>query len=493
MKKVTTLFVVLCFSLAIKAQRIYFIFIQTDNQQAFFVKLDEKIFTSIGSGYLVISRLKDSTYNFIVGFPGKKWPDQKFSVNINRKDHGYLLKNFNEKGWGLFDLQTNAVQMSAFQSPRSDIDFAVSKTSVDPFTEMLAKAADDPGLLQKSLPKVQQKKSEPIVQGIVKKDEGKKEELKKDDAKKEDVKEPPVALSTEKKNDVVITPEKTAEKGEAVVARQTEPDKKEKTTGKKEDTTDRKEKRKAENGGLITEKKADVVRIVSPETKAAIEEIKEEPTTDKSFQRSKITRRSESSTTEGFGLVFLDESADGKKDTIRILIPRENREPPASEAKIDRQEKKFLDITNDASTAKDVSVIKKETVPAKDKGVVKSIQMNSCNQQASEADFFRLRKKMAAQNSEPDFLKVLKKKTSQNNDDYMIAEAKKFFKSKCFTTEQIKNLSVLFLTNEGKYKFFDAAYAHVSDLENFPTLQSELKEDDYYIKRFKAIIPNNPQ
>ena len=184
MKKVTTLFVVLCFSLAIKAQRIYFVYLQTENQQPFFVKLDEKIFTSTNSGYLILSRLRDSTYNFIVGFPGKKWPDQKFSVNINRKDHGYILKNFNEKGWGLFDLQTLAVQMSAFQPPKSDIDFAVSKTSVDPFTEMLAKAADDPALLQKSLPKVQEKKSEPIVHDVVKKDDGKKEELKKDDVKK---------------------------------------------------------------------------------------------------------------------------------------------------------------------------------------------------------------------------------------------------------------------------------------------------------------------
>ena len=249
-----------------------------------------------------------------------------------------------------------------------------------------------------------------------------------------------------------------------------------------------------ENREQIVEKKAEVVRTESPpEIKTAIKDTKEEPVVDKSFQRSKVTRRSESSTTEGFGLVFIDESADGKKDTIRILIPRENRASLASETKTNpKQEKKFLDITNEPSTSKEVTEIKKESVPANDKEVVKSIQMNSCNQAASETDFFKVRKRMAAQNTEPDFLKVLKKKTSQNNDDYMIAEARKYFRSKCFTTEQIKNLSVLFLTNEGKYRFFDASYAHISDLENFPSLQSELKED-YYIKRFKAIIPNNPQ
>ena len=27
------------------------------------------------------------------------------------KDHGFLVKNFDGKGWGLYDLQTSAVQM----------------------------------------------------------------------------------------------------------------------------------------------------------------------------------------------------------------------------------------------------------------------------------------------------------------------------------------------------------------------------------------------
>ena len=75
----------------------------------------------------------------------------------------------------------------------------------------------------------------------------------------------------------------------------------------------------------------------------------------------------------------------------------------------------------------------------------------------------------------------------EKNDDDMISEARKTFKTKCFSTVQIRNLSTLFLTDESKYKFFDAAYQYVSDLENFSTLQSALKEE-YYINRFKAMI-----
>ena len=78
---------------------------------------------------------------------------------------------------------------------------------------------------------------------------------------------------------------------------------------------------------------------------------------------------------------------------------------------------------------------------------------------------------------------------AKTNDDGMLEEARKYFKEKCFTTEQIKNLSSMFLSNAGKYNFFDAAHSYVSDKENFPSLQSELK-DEYYVSRFKTLLGN---
>ena len=73
---------------------------------------------------------------------------------------------------------------------------------------------------------------------------------------------------------------------------------------------------------------------------------------------------------------------------------------------------------------------------------------------------------------------------SEDNDAGMIDVAKKFFKSRCFTTDQVKNLSVLFLKNEGKYNFFDVAYPFVSDEYNFSTLETQLSEG-YFITVLK--------
>ncbi|TAL43414.1 MAG: DUF4476 domain-containing protein, partial [Chitinophagaceae bacterium] len=199
--------------------------------------------------------------------------------------------------------------------------------------------------------------------------------------------------------------------------------------------------------------------------KDTVQQVTENTATEEVYKKSTVTRRSESSTTEGFGLTFLDVYPDGEIDTIRILIPNEPTKPPVQEVK--EEEKKFLDIPlADSVQTKDVNEINKpetDTLTSK----------NKCSVFAAEEDFFIVRKNMAA----------------ESNDDNMIAEAKKVFKIKCFTVQQVKNLSALFLSDEGKYKFFDSAYSYVADMEHFASLQSELKEE-YFINRFKAMLRN---
>jgi hypothetical protein len=189
--------------------------------------------------------------------------------------------------------------------------------------------------------------------------------------------------------------------------------------------------------------------------------------TEEEYKPSKVTRRSESSTTEGFGLVFVDEYVDGKKDTIRIVIPN-TRTASVTTKEQPKEEKKFLDITTDSkeATAESKPVVKQEEAAVK-----KPAATAKCSSPAAESDFLRLRRRMAA----------------EETDDRMVSEAVKYFKSKCFTVEQLKNLSTLFLNDAGKYKFFDAAYQAVSDTDNFPSLATELK-DEYYINRFKAML-----
>ena len=93
-------------------QQIHIVYIQTDNKQPFYVKMDKKILSSTSSGYLIIPKLQDSAYRLSIGFPKNEWQEQKVTCNINQADAGYLLKNFGEKGWGLFNLQTMNLVMA---------------------------------------------------------------------------------------------------------------------------------------------------------------------------------------------------------------------------------------------------------------------------------------------------------------------------------------------------------------------------------------------
>jgi hypothetical protein len=65
--------------------------------------------------------------------------------------------------------------------------------------------------------------------------------------------------------------------------------------------------------------------------------------------------------------------------------------------------------------------------------------------------------------------------------------AAKSFVSTCFTTDQVKELGILFIKEEEKYNFFVAAFTHVSDAENFATLENQFT-DNYFISRFKAMF-----
>lgn len=99
-----------------------------------------------------------------------------------------------------------------------------------------------------------------------------------------------------------------------------------------------------------------------------------------------------------------------------------------------------------------------------------STNMN-CKKMATEQDFFQLRKKMAAAPSE----------------DEMIMIAQKAFRLKCYSTQQVRNLTVLLLNEEGRYRFLDVAYSGVSDQHNYKTLRNLLTED-YYLRRFDAML-----
>ena len=170
-----------------------------------------------------------------------------------------------------------------------------------------------------------------------------------------------------------------------------------------------------------------------------------------------------------------DSAAIGKTAPEQVFyIGPKDKEKKETTEKTSVEEKKGLFSGLTKNTKKESTETQK---PAENKIEVlpneasPTIANSDCKAFADNEDFLRLRKKMASEDSREDMIKA----------------ANKFFRSKCFSTSQIKDLSYLFLTDEGKYMFFDAAYAHTSDSNEYSTLESQLK-DPYYQKRFEAMI-----
>jgi hypothetical protein len=413
------------------AQKIYFIYLQTENQQPFFVRMNEKIYSSTASGYLILSKLIDSTYNYKIGFPGKN-VDLNFSSTINKKDHGYLLRNFGDKGWGLIDLQTLSIQMPIADA-KSVGDVRLD-SNINAFTELLSKAADDPSLKYIVVAKEEEKKPEEkksdIIQSVVKET-------------KTEVNMQPPQVTEEKKTEAIKT-ESEPEKKQPVVVKDIPYQRSEVTKITQNNVSDGVEIVYADK----LPEKTDTITIVIDQPKSLVLKTEEKPENNKPEKK------------------FLDISTDSVKTTIDQLPSRKDEKPEEN-----KEEKRI---------SPDSSNLKTEKLPGKKEELKKLWPFNKNKTAgAKQCDL--------ADNN--DFLKLRRKMAARTNDDGMIEEAKRYFKSKCFTTEQIRNLSSMFLSNAGKYHFFDAAQGYVADKERFSSLQSELK-DDYYANRFKTMLQN---
>src|SRR4030095_6164234 len=106
MKRFAYCIAILFWSVNLMAQQEYFIFIQADNRQPFYAIVNNQTHSSSQGGNLIISRLKDTTYQVTIGFPGNKYPEQVFPVAMNKKDKGFQLRLVSASEWTLFNWQS---------------------------------------------------------------------------------------------------------------------------------------------------------------------------------------------------------------------------------------------------------------------------------------------------------------------------------------------------------------------------------------------------
>ena len=248
--------------------------------------------------------------------------DQPYSITVNKKDQGFLIKNFGEKGWGLFNLTSMATIMPQSKPVNSVQAVKTEKREDNAFTNLLAKAADDSTIKEK-----------PVIEKPVEK---KAEATALNTEKKEEVKEIVPSSQGEIKNGV---PSSQGEiKNGIIVAPVVIKD------DSKIDAQESKNAAKMKEDSIAAAKVKEDELLKQEELRKqdSIEKAKTQAITEVEYKRSVVKLKSESSTTTGIGLVFLDILSDQVTDTIRVLIQPDTKKTTPVQS--NQEEKKFLDI-----------------------------------------------------------------------------------------------------------------------------------------------------
>lgn len=420
------------------SQQDFFVYLQADNHQPFYARINTRIYSSTENGYMVIPKLGDSVYEVVIGFAKNAFPEQTFSFAINKKDKGFQLKNMGEKGWVLVNLQNMSV-ITSTGLPLKMVSELSGIRKTDAFSEMLANVVNDSAILYSAvkakLPEsAPEKKASVIIDPIMKNNQD-KDSIGTTIAINRPVDDKPVKQidSLSKPGDTLTTSTVNTMEAQAKTNKSINP------------------------------------VIKNPDNSKIIDSgLAQKVITEKTF----LTRIEEKKADGLYQATYL-EQYNFTTDTIKISIPL-NESPLLNTSSVTPITKQKADLITDQK-----SVIEEKAPPSKPVAidttvsVTRGIQITNsdCKGLATDNDVDKLR------------VKLIGDKTI----DDKLATAKKYFKAKCLTVKQIKALTELFPSDETKYRFFDISYPFISDTNNFYTLE-ELIENNYYKNRFKAMI-----
>lgn len=460
----------------VHAQQVYYIYIQAADRKPFYARMNSRVYSSTANGYLVMPKLPNGGYRAAIGYPGKTG-EEEFLFTIDNADQGYDLKDApGGTGHVLMNLLSYKMENPVAAGTGPGKEAATGNN----FGDLLAEAVKDPSV-KNIEPAKKTEPPKPVEPPKV------KEEIAV--APADTVKH---IVSGEKKTEPVLNP--------PIDPKPVSPD-----------------------TLMIKSKPVEAPVAVKEEPKTIIEEPKPKPAPPAiTGSVNTIFRRAGN---DGTDLVLADHT-NGSNDTIRIFIPRlatenavaanpkpeqpkEKELPPAVDTPAVKEQPPVIkeEKKEEPSAAKTEPVTQSEPVkptpPAETKKEEKflDIELKNPNTGGVPADTLSTNKpaepapkKLVLVNTDckkiaddNDFIKLRAKMAGEKSNDEMISVAVKEFRKKCFTTEQVKNLSVLITGDDGKFRFYEVAYPFVYDTSNYPSLEGQLT-DTYFVNRFHALI-----
>ena len=526
-------------ALTSKSQERHFVFIQTDDNQLFYVKANNQIFSSTTLGSVIVPKIEEGDLIISIGFPQNRWNPLRYKLSVKNKDLAYLLKKNSSNSWSLYDYYSMSIiePLDSSNASNNSVklvnDFATVLSQVsgvnlepvfhaDPNSEKVGKDLTASKPVEVSLPRiaVENPTDEPNlskVDTLI---------VKQVDSKTGDTSNPIVNSSekdslttSSKKKDNFVAVDSTITRIDSISLSKNKTDTLIQESGSldvKVDTAEKKinplidtlikefvkddrvdsvpntaiktkildTKTTIDTSNLVpmvnNPQKDTLVRKVSPSQKdlvfietVAIQQTssatdsfhvnKEFKIEDTIIKTDKEVSKKDSLLKNIDSLIIKD-SFMLKSNTIEIDLPGDTAKANLILDSLMNESKSIqvesLIVSKDSSNIKEVK-------NAFDTIIVKP----RCIELAGDNDFIHIRRLM----------------TKEDEESQMISAALMMFKQKCFSVSQIKNLAVLFLSDEAKYKFLATAFPYVSDMAYFESLESLLSEEKN-VKRFKEFI-----
>lgn len=404
----------------------YFVLIQADNGQAFYIRLDSQLYPSSPAGHLILAQLKDSAYPITVGFPGQIYPEQRYLLNIGHKDRAFRLSR-RDNNWRLLDDQGQT--MPAVADPAAaEMPLLAGARKDDAFSQMMAAIVRDTAVMYNTYAESSDSNSAASL----------------DSARSPTTVDTP-AMSVRVRDSSVTSAPTFAIPSASTFTIPSPPVASSAIPSAPTGVVKLSEHKSTQSLSLVytdhpVDKKTDTIDVIIPIDTQAV------------AVRTPILS---SDTVRATKLVLFP-------DTSRFTATLHTQVPDSIHSTVTTRSGSPIPghAPKPDTSARAASTLHKSSLP---------FVNSDCHAFAADYDVDKLRVRML----------------SANKDEDRILVAYKIFKTKCFSTNQVSALSEVFTTDAAKFKFLETAYPFVSD-DRFPELVG-LLSDPVYAGKFRTL------
>lgn len=502
----------------------YYLYIQSERSQPFYVRFDGKVLSSSDKGYLILSKLPAGTANMRIGFAKGEIPEQQYRVKVGGpNDQGYLLKPD-----GLYNIISFATIRPVKNGEVAEAEPASKLTGTPP--EPAVAVVETPAPAPAPAPAATTPAEEPqkammdsmqkdLAAAFPNKDGGVTvapgtrpvkqtnkfsdalDKVVKDDRPEEPLVDPNAGTG------MILAPK--VDNGAAVQP--------EERKGRKRRNKDR-EPLTAEEQQILADVMAEEQKSAEPAPAPATEapavaaapaEETPAPVEETPVPEKKTKKKKKASTDEPAFIDFQDGSNKAAAATVAVAA-----EPVAvaveEPVKVSKKKKRKseeesetrnnvltdstgyavsdLNIDHPRESKKDRKKKKQEAAEGVEAGVpVVAAAAVPVPVEENKSSLKMINSDCGKVMDDDTFRKTLRKYVAGKDDDGMIDAFRKQTKGYCLETAQIKTLVQLLGSDDSRYRLLDAAYPKAYDSEKFASLESTLS-DSYFKGRFRAML-----